>query len=241
MKKVYLFWTVLIFQCLAFELHGDTVVGIHGFLTNWHSMKPIKNVLERGGYEVRLWFYPSRRKFIEEHACELVLLLQEIASQCPGRPIHFVTHSIGALVLRAALNTPSCPPEAKMGRALLLAPPNQGSRLAREFRDFFPIAFAMGDYTGWELMHYDPCQISCLGEFPPTMQVLVVAGTKGCRLLLNEPNDGYLAVQETYLNTPYLFASFPISHGELLTARPVLCCMKKFFSQAPGPLCTNPG
>ena len=228
MKKA-LALLVIAFQCVAFEAHGDTVVGIHGFLTNWRSMKPVKNTLKRCGFDVCLWDFPSRQKFIEEHACALVDTLQQIACQCPGRPIHFVTHSIGALVLRAALNRSDCPPEAKIGRAVLLAPPNQGSCLARRFHDVEPIATAMGRYSGWQLMNYDPSQIMCFGAFPSTMQVLVIAGTKGNKIWFDRPNDGFLAVEETQLETPFYFLSWPVTHSNVLTTPATLCCMRNFI------------
>src|ERR1700722_5210637 len=219
---------VISFQLLTFKAWGDTVVGIHGLLSTAHSMKLVRNTLDACGLDVYLWEYESRRKFIKEHACDLLPLLQEIACNCPGRPIHFVTHSIGALVLRAALNMPDCPAEAKIGRAVLLAPPNQGSCLARYFCDFTPIAFAMGERSGWELMHYDPWQIKCYGEFPSCMSVLVIAGCQGKHIWFTKPNDGFITIEETWLNTPYYFLCFRATHGNLLTKPEVLCRLRNF-------------
>lgn len=229
MKKAILLFVVA-FQSITLKAHGDTVVGIHGFVADWRSMKPIEHVLERCGLDVCLWNYQSTRKSIEQHGCDLVLTLQEIARCNPGRPIHFVTHSVGALVLRAALNIPGCPMEAKIGRAVLFAPPNQGSSLARRFRGFWPVEVAMGNKCGGELRNYGPCEIACLGEFPPSMEVLVIAGTKGNLIWFCEPNDGFLTVNETWLNTPFYLQSYPVTHGGMLKNRCVLCCMKTFIN-----------
>jgi pimeloyl-ACP methyl ester carboxylesterase len=229
MKKIFLV-ALLILQCTGFQMFGEIVVGVHGFLSNARSMRQVKNVLCKCGFPVCFWEYPSRQKYIGEHASHLAAKLQEIARAAPGEPISFVTHSIGALVLRAALNMPCCPQEAKCGRAVLLAPPNQGSCLGRDVRHFFPINFIMGTKTGWQLMHYDPCKIACcFGEFPPDMAVLVIAGTEGNKLFFNRPNDGYIAVEETYLNTPFYFAAFAVSHGDLLNKPEVLGCLRNFF------------
>jgi pimeloyl-ACP methyl ester carboxylesterase len=229
MKKGLLVILVF-FQIATCQLFGETVVAIHGFLSNAKSMRPIKETLCRCDYNVCLWEYPSRRKYIEEHACRLVETLTALARNCPGEPISFVTHSIGALVLRAALNQPGCPREAKIGRAVLIAPPNQGSSLARDMKDVVPIAFIMGDKTGAELLHFTPAQIACrFGEFPPSVRVLVIAGTQGTSLFFNAPNDRFLRLDETYLNTPFYFISFPFSHGDLLERPESLCCMKQFF------------
>jgi len=221
---------ILAIQMFAIQVRGDTVVAVHGFLTDWRSMRSIEHVFKNSNYPVLLWGYPSRKKFIEEHACDLVATLQEIARCCPGAPIHFVTHSIGALILRAALNIPCCPEEAKNGKAVLLAPPNQGSTLANRFKNIVPIKWIMGEKSGWQLSHYSAYDVAGLGEFPSSMNVLVIAGTLGNKFLFREPNDGYLRVEETALNTPYCRLCFPVEHGSGMIKNPyVLRCMKQFI------------
>ena len=249
MKK----WIVLLLlsiQCLAFSDTNGTVVCIHGFMTNYRSMKPVEQTLKCLGFRTCSWDYPSRKRTIEQHACNLIPYLQQIACCYPGEPIDFVTHSTGGLILRAALNLPGCPEEAKMGRAVLLAPPNQGSKLAYRFRNFEPIRFMMGNKSGLQLMCYDACDIQRLGSFPSSMQVLVIAGTKGNHMWFCEPNDGYLTVDETALETPYFFTSFPVDHGDLISCSSVLCCIRSFLywgfpeppcEETPEPECTDPG
>lgn len=221
---------LLSFQCLALNAQIRNVVCIHGFMTTFRSMKPIENSLKCIGFRIWNWDYPSERRTIEQHACALVEYLEQIACSYPGEPIYFVTHSTGALILRAALNIPNCPQEARIGRAALLAPPNQGSRLAYRFRNFEPIQYVMGAKSGWQLMHYDAEDIArCFGSFPPTMQVLVIAGTKGIKIFFCEENDGFIAVDETFLDTPYYWTSFPVKHGDLISCPPVLCCLRTFL------------
>jgi hypothetical protein len=229
MKKILIFlmWAI---QLATLQVQADTVVGIHGFITDWRSLKPIDHVLKKCGLNVYLWNYQSRRKCIAEHASDLIPVLQEIACCCPGSPIHFVTHSTGALVLRSALNLPGCPQEAKIGRAVLMAPPNQGTSLAHRFRGFWPVEFAMGDKSGWELRNYGPWEMATqIGEFPPSMEVLVIAGTKGNLAWFSEPNDGLITVSETFLNTPYYLQCYRVTHGDIMKNSCVLCCMKNFI------------
>lgn len=230
MKKAILF-CALAFQFIIFEARGATLVGVHGLLGHASSMQQIKKsfIDNNCGLTVCLWNYPSREKFIAEHACDLVCFLKQIAENSPGEPIHFVAHSIGALVVRAALNRADCPEEAKTGRAVLLAPPNQGSCMGRFFRNFVPVAFVMGSRSGWELLNYTPEQIDCFGNFPSTIHVLVLRGTCGGTIGFTMPNDGYITVDETRLNTPYYYRNFHVTHGELLISRRVLCCIRNFI------------
>lgn len=228
--KTWIVLFLLSIQCFAFNGMEHTVVCIHGFMTTHRSMQPIEKSLRCMGFRVWNWDYPSRARTIEEHACELVEYLKEIARCHPGEPILFVTHSTGALILRTALNAPTCPEEAKVGRAVLLAPPNQGSRLAHRFRNFEPAKLLLGSKSGWQLMNYGIADIeSCFGYFPSTMQVLVIAGTKGIKVFFCEPNDGFIAIDETALDTPYYWTSFPVKHGDLISFPPVLCCIKGFL------------
>lgn len=228
MKK----WILLFFFSLhTFFLTAQegTIVCIHGFMTTARSMKPIERTLKRTGFKTYSWEFPSRQRTIQEHACYLVQFLQEIACNCPEEPINFVTHSTGALILRAALNFPDCPEAAKCGKAVLLAPPNQGSKLARQFRNFTPLKYIVGPKMGWELMNYDLCAIQQFGYFPKTMEMYIVAGTKGNTLFFCEPNDGFIALQETRLDTPYYWTSYPIDHGNLLTSSKILRLIRCFF------------
>jgi pimeloyl-ACP methyl ester carboxylesterase len=228
MQKTCVF-LLLFSQLTIFSLKADVVVGIHGLLNCNRSMRHVERALCGSGFDVFLWQYRSREKFIEQHGCDLVRVIRQIAYQYPGKPIHFVTHSIGGLVLRAALNNPLCPREAKIGSAVLLAPPNQGSSLGRRFRQVPPLPFILGNRSGWEILNYTPYDMSFIGNFPPTMRVLVIAGTKGSKLLFDKPNDGYVLVTETALNTPYQFLCFPVSHGDLLKTPAVLYATRNFL------------
>lgn len=194
-----------------------TVVAIHGFMLSSRSMVRLRNVLRCAKFDVCLWEYASRAKTIECHGDCLVTTLNQIACAKPGEPIHFVTHSIGSWVLRSALSHPLCPEEAKIGRTVLLAPPNQGSCLARHFQNFPPIKFMVGDRSGWELTHYEAEDVHRLGSFPDSMQVLVLAGYQGVHLWFSSANDQFLAVEETCLETPHTSYVLPLRHGQLLT------------------------
>lgn len=232
MKKIVFFLFLL--QVIAGYGQEGSVVCLHGFFRSSKCMIPLANTLKDEELNVYLWDYPSRKRTIEEHADNLVELLQAIARKHPGEPIHFVSHSLGGIIVRAAVNHPGCPPEAKRGKGILLAPPNRGAALARHFRSC-PIARGIfGSKAGSQLLTFSEEEMANLGEFPPTMNVMVVAGQKGSRytkFFVNEPNDGKVTVEETRLDSPHVHKTLHVSHHWIMTSRESISLTKDFILQ----------
>ncbi len=201
----YLFLFMLFSKSLVGcpALSDETVVCVHGFMRTSKSMSRIAASLEKEGWAVERWSYPSRHKYIEEHAQDLVERLNQIVMERPGKPISFVTHSMGGLIVRCALNDPDCPSEAKQGRAVLIAPPNRGSVLARKLNKYALPKTILGKKAGSQLMTTLPDGFDALGDFPSDMPVLVIAGTAGINPLIAGPSDGKVGLRETCLNTPH--------------------------------------
>ncbi len=180
-------------------------------------MRPIQKFCSKRGLPIYVWEYPSLDESLCAHSQNLCATLQEIAACHPGEEIHFITHSVGALILRQTLNIPDCPKEAKIGKAVLIAPPNQGSSLAQRSKNIPPARWMLRNRLGRELMCYDACAIQAIGPFPETLDILVIAGSLGNYALFDAPNDGALLVSETALETPFCFACFPVGHSGLLS------------------------
>lgn len=231
MKKILIFFLLLFHMSIAYGQEGS-VVCLHGFFRLSKCMIPLANALRDEGLQVYLWGYPSRKKTIEQHADNLIEILQAIAREHPGKPIHFVTHSMGGIIVRAAVNHPNCPPEAKIGKGILLAPPNRGAALARHFQGC-PIARGIfGSKSGTQLLTFSEGEMTDLGEFPPSMEVMVVAGKKGSRytkFFVKEPNDGKVTVEETRLNSPHFHKTLHVSHHWIMTSRESISLTKDFL------------
>lgn len=116
----------------------ETVILIHGLLRSSLSMMPLGSFLQSQGYEVYNYKYHSAKYSIHEHGEQLS---QYIISQLKDHPcsrIHFVTHSLGGIIVREALPNLSKTQMEHIGYLIMLAPPNQGSSAAKLALKLFP-------------------------------------------------------------------------------------------------------
>ncbi len=108
----------------------NAIVLVHGLAAHPVVWLIIAKYLRKRCSRVINWGYPSILRSIQDHANELSRLLEKLDADPSIDRIHLVTHSMGGIVARTAL-IDRIP--AKMGRMVMLAPPNLGSRAAAFF------------------------------------------------------------------------------------------------------------
>ncbi|MCE9527870.1 MAG: alpha/beta fold hydrolase [Planctomycetales bacterium] len=107
---------------------SHALILIHGLGAHWLVMSPLARRLQKQFGRVINWSYSSLWSRIEHHGQRISEQLQQLDDDPNVERIHLITHSMGGIVARLALANRI---PAKMGRMVMLAPPNTGSHVAR--------------------------------------------------------------------------------------------------------------
>jgi len=185
---------------------NEMVFLLHGIGKGKMDMAPMAKYLRRNGYAVVNWHYPSTQYVLGDLADKLA---EELA-RFPGYKIHFVTHSMGGIVVRTCL---SKHPQNNIGRLVMIAPPSQGAELASFFGDWSIYKYLLGP-AGQELKPAD--QGKCASAGVPVCEFGIIAGGTGRSIginpLLPGDNDGTVTVESTKLEGANDFALVPYPH-----------------------------
>ena len=185
---------------------------VHGMGRSPLSQLLLARRLRVAGIRVDLFGYSTFRPF----ETSVSRLATRVRSLGDGEPFILIGHSLGCVLIRAALPRLEAPPAA----CFFLAPPNRAPRVARFFAGNRLYRLFTGD-SGQRLSNG-----AFMAALPiPEGTVRVYAGTVGYRGRLSpfgyEPNDGVLAVSETTLSPSHAPVLVPALHTFIMNSQAV--------------------
>lgn len=188
---------------------GESVVLLHGLGRTAAAMDPLAKRLRAAGFETHNLDYPSTDRTPDELVAWLDRALTDCCEHTPGA-LHFVTHSLGGILVRAQLEAKR--PE-RLGRVVLIAPPNHGSEIVDSLAGFALFEAVLGP-TGSALGTGPDSFPNRIG--PPDYEVGVIAGNDSINplgaVLLPEANDGTVSVESTRLEGATDFIEMRSNH-----------------------------
>lgn len=186
---------------------GERVILLHGLGRTPHSMRPLEDALVAEGYRVVNLGYPSRERSV--HA--LVDTVAAALTACCGEDrLHFVTHSLGGILVRAYADRHG---DERIGRVVMLSPPNAGSELVDRLGGLAPLEWLLGP-AFLELGTDTTALPPRLG--PPAFKVGIITGDGSLNPLfswwLPGPDDGKVTVASARLEGAEDFLVVPYGH-----------------------------
>jgi rhomboid family GlyGly-CTERM serine protease len=216
---------VAIFSC-ASSLHSHSemqpprgrkacVILLHGLCRSSLSMEFIERALKQSGYAVLNLDYASTRKSITDIALDDTAKAVSMCRRQGYEQIHFVTHSMGGIVVRRYLQDRQLP---EGSRIVMLAPPNQGSELMDWAVASFPRLSRLAGPGASQLRTGNQTLLARLN--PVSAQVGIIIGNTSWNPyfsnMLPGGDDGKVTVEGAKLAEMTDFLIAPCNHTTIL-------------------------
>jgi len=215
-------------------LTGKAVIVLHGLCRTRSAMKGIcRHLEEKGNYHVYNVSYPTTRGDVATHAKSLARIIENLKGV---EQIHFVGHSLGNLVVRHYLadttdDATGRRPDPRIGRIVMLAPPNNGARLAERVgrnKAFELIVGASGTQIASKWKELEKHLAT------PRCQFGIIAGgggkQRGRNPIIHGDDDLVVSVEETRLAGARDFIVLPVFHTFMMDDDKVRECTLRFLN-----------
>jgi len=217
--KILILFLIVGFQSVAMA-NSECVVLLHGWAQITNSMGKLERTLSRAGYTVANTKYTARQYGINELANNTIERGIADCRKSGSNPIHFVTHSLGGILLRVYLEHKAL---NELGKVVMLGPPNQGSEIVDGLRRIPGFRIITGP-TVTELGTGDDSISSKLG--PIHFELGVIAGNTNINplnyLFRSGPNDSVVTVESTRVDGMKAHMVLPVTHQLMMRNNEVI-------------------
>jgi pimeloyl-ACP methyl ester carboxylesterase len=108
---------------------AEVVIFVHGLNSHPHTVAQLCDIAQRNGLAAARFHYPNDQP-LDDSALLLSQELKRWKQLYPQRRVSLVTHSMGGLVARAAIENPQLDP-GNVSKLIMVSPPNHGSNLSQ--------------------------------------------------------------------------------------------------------------
>ena len=217
--RAYIALILILLLPSAHAADPECVALLHGLWRTEGSMERLQEELVEAGFTVRNIGYESTEQTISELADDAVPRAVDACGS--AEQIHFVTHSMGGILLRHYLAEHDI---ERLGRVVMLGPPNQGSEVVDFYLDYPAFEWFAGP-AGLELGTGAASVPRALG--PVEFDVGVIAGTQSINLILSglflpDADDGKVSVEATRVEGMNDHLEMPVTHVFMMRAPEVI-------------------
>jgi triacylglycerol lipase len=189
---------------------GEAVVLLHGLARSSDSMARMASALEQVGYRVCNVSYPSRKHSIEVLAADFIAPAVRACLSSETDTVHFVTHSLGGVVVRQLAKSET---ELKIGRVVMLSPPNRGSEVVDRLGELSLFRLINGP-AGLQLGTRQESLPRALGS--ASFEVGIITGSRSINpilsLLIPGDDDGKVSIENAKLDGMTDFCVISATH-----------------------------